>query len=300
MKNINGKNGEGLKTYTSKSVILKLVFPFAALLCSPSVGSASTILGTASDFAVLAYSTVTNTGPTYINGNVGISPGTSYTGSQWVTQTGSQQLANSTSLQARNDATAAYTYLAGRTPTTNLTGADLGTLGYAMTPGNYAFSSSVGLTGTLTLDAQNLPNALFVFQIGSTLTTASASVVNIINGNAGTGVFWQVGSSATLGTGSNFAGNIIALASITLTTNVNILCGRAIALNGAVTMDTNKVSNSCSTGGGNYGTGRSDFGSNAFSGDAMAAIPEPGTVGLLFSGLGLVALGSLRRRFKKA
>ena len=279
--------------------MLKVVFPIAALLCSPSVGSASTILATAGDFAVLSYSTVTNTGPTYINGNIGVYPGTSYTGSEWVTQTGSQQLANSTSLQARNDATAAYNYLAGRMPTTDLTGADLGTLGYALTPGNYAFSSSVGLTGTLTLDAQNLAHALFVFQIGTTLTTASASVVNIINATPGTGVFWQVGSSATLGTGSNFAGNIIALASITLTTNVNISCGRAIALNGAVTMDTNKVSNNCSTGGGDYGSGRSDFGSNAFSGDAsLAAVPEPGTVVLLFSGL--VAVGSLRRRFTKA
>ena len=128
---------------------------------------------------------------------------------------------------------------AGLAPTQNLTGQNLG--GLTLTPGVYSFSSSAQLTGTLTLDAQGDPNALFVFQIGSTLTTASNSSVVFINGGQGNNTFWQVGSSATLGTGTAFTGNILALASITLTTGANIRCGRALARNGAVTQDHNNI-----------------------------------------------------------
>ena len=112
-------------------------------------------------------------------------------------------------------------------------------------PGVYCFSSSAQLTGTLTLDAQGDPEARFDFQIGSTLTTASASSVLLINGADGCNVNWQIGSSATLGTNSTFEGNILALTSITLTTGANIVSGRALARNGAVTLDTNSVSNVC-------------------------------------------------------
>jgi type VI secretion system secreted protein VgrG len=178
--------------------------------------------------------------------------------------------------------------------TEDLTGDDLG--GLTLTPGVYFFASSAQLTGTLTLDAQNNPNALFLFQIGSTLTTASGSSVNVVNGTAGTGVYFDVGSSATLGTGTTFAGNILALSSITLNTNAQIICGRAIAKTGAVTLDTNTVSNACDAGG-DFGTGRTDFGSNGFSGGTAEAIPEPGTYALLGSALGLLALA--RRKLRK-
>jgi hypothetical protein len=158
-----------------------------------------------------------------------------------------------------------------------------------------AFSSSAQLTGTLTLDFTSNPNADFVFQIGSALTTASSSAVNAIGGSIGSGIYWQVGTSATLGTATMFAGNILADQSITLTTGADILCGRAIALNAAVTMDTNRISNNNTAE--DFGSGRSDFGSYGFSG-GPAPVPVPPTMLLLGSGLaGLVAL---RKRFKKA
>ena len=196
---------------------------------------------------------------------------------------------------AHDDALAANAILAALPFTIDLTGQDLGNM--TLTPGVYRFSSSAQLTGTLTLDAQNTSDALFVFQIGSTLTTASSSTVNVINGTPTTGVYFDVGSSATLGTGTMFAGNILADQSITLTTAASIICGRAIAKNGAVTMDTNTISNDC-TDGGDFGTGRSDFGSVGFSGgDGVdTPIPEPGTWALLLSGFGALAFARKYQR----
>src|SRR5690606_2167893 len=138
----------------------------------------------------------------------------------------------------------AYNGLVGMAPTADLTGMDLG--GMTLTPGVYYFESSAQLTGLLTLDAQGNDNAYWVFQIGSTLTTASdSSVVTTnfgLNNGAGAGLYWQVGSSATLGTGTAFEGNILAMTSITLNNTATIDCGRALAMNGAVTMDTNTIS----------------------------------------------------------
>ena len=136
--------------------------------------------------------------------------------------------------------TNAYNVLAGLPFTSNLTGQDLGSVGI-LSPGVYRFNSSAQSTGNLILDAASNPNALFIFQIVSALTTAPNSTVNVINGDANTGVFWQVGSSATLDTSTLFAGNILADQSITLNTTAKILCGRALARIGAVTMDTNAI-----------------------------------------------------------
>ena len=140
--------------------------------------------------------------------------------------------------QAQSDNSTAYLNLAGQTCTDNLTGQDLG--GLTLVPGVYCFNASAQLTGTLTLNGQGNPNAVWVFQIASTLTTASNASVVLINGAQNCNVFWQVGSSATVGTGTTFIGNILALASITLTTDA-IVSGRALAQTGAVTLDSDQV-----------------------------------------------------------
>jgi hypothetical protein len=212
---------------------------FAVLLCNPSLALAQN-LGTATGFAVLGGSTVTNTGSTVVTGDLGVSPGTAITGFPPGMVNGTIHAADAVALQAQSDVTIAYNALAGLACNTNLTGQDLG--GLTLTPGVYCFSSSAQLTGTLTLNAQGNSAAVFVFQIGSTLTTASSSSVLVTNGGSSCNVFWQVGSSATLGTTTTFAGNILALTSITLNTGASI-SGRALARNGAVTMDTNVVSN---------------------------------------------------------
>jgi len=201
-------------------------------------------LGTAGSFAVLAGAGITNTGPTTINGNLGTFPTTSISGAASMTVTGTNHGGDAVTQGAKTDLVTAYNTAAGEGPTTAVA-ADLG--GHTLTAGIYNSASSLGLTGALTLNGAGNPNALFVFQAGSTLTTASASSVVLINGAQACNVFWQVGSSATLGTGSSFRGTILALTSITVTHGTTVV-GRALARNGAVTLDTDTITTpTCTT-----------------------------------------------------
>lgn len=214
----------------------------ALLLCSTSA-FAQVVLGTAQNFAVLGGSAVTNTGSTVVTGELGVWPTPTVTGfPPGIVQGGTIHLADAVAQQAQSDLTAAYNSAANLACTTTLTGQDLG--GLTLTPGVYCYATSAQLTGTVTLDFQGNPNALFVFKIGSTLTTASSSSVAFIDTGGSTcppNVFWQVGSSATLGTTTSFGGNILALTSITANTGATVN-GRLLARNGAVTLATNTVS----------------------------------------------------------
>ncbi len=211
-----------------------------AVVAGPALGQVS--LGTSQNFAVLGGSTVTNTGVSSISGELGVSPGTAVIGfPPGIVTNGSIHTNDAVAMQAQTDLTTAYNAVAGTPCNVDLSGQDLG--GLTLTPGVYCFSTSAQLTGTLRLDFQGNPNAVFLFQIGSTLTTASGSSVLLLNSGGSTcpaNLFFQVGSSATLGTGSSFVGNILALSSITLTSGAS-LSGRALARNGAVTLDTNSV-----------------------------------------------------------
>ncbi len=192
-------------------------------------------------FAILSGSAITNTGPSVITGNVGLSPGTAITGFPPGTVVPPSAIFNSdaTAIQAQIDLFNFYNDLSAMPATQDLSGQNLG--GLTLTPGVYSFNSSAQLTGSLTLNGLGNPNATFVFNIGSTLTTASASSILLINGAQGSNVFFRVGSSATLGTTTAFEGDIVALSSITLDAGAGINCGAALAHNGAVTLDDNTI-----------------------------------------------------------
>jgi len=215
-------------------------------LSSPAMGGGKIDLGEADYYAVLAATTITNvvSPGTLITGDIGVWPNPSLdsiTGFPPGQVIGDIHHASASAMQAQIDSMLAYATLQSLTPT-GMPGMELG--GMTLTPGVYFFPSSAEITSTLTLDAQGDPNAQFVFQMGSTLVTAADSAVEIINdggGCVGCNVYWQVGSSATLGARTDFTGNILALASITMVTDASIIDGRAIALTGAVTLDSNII-----------------------------------------------------------
>src|ERR1019366_796175 len=187
-------------------------------------------LGTASSFGVLAGSTVTNTGITSVGGDLGVSPGTAVTGFPPGIVTGTIPSADGGAAGAQSDPTSAYNGAAGRSPSGSV-GPSIGA-GHSLSPGVYNATSSLDVGGALTLNAPGDPSAVFIFQVGTTLVTDSASAVRLTNGAQACNVFWQVGSSATLGTYSSFQGSILALQSISVTTGDTIQ-GRALARNGA-------------------------------------------------------------------
>jgi len=209
---------------------------FMAVTLAGTVLAAATVnLGTAESFAVLAGETITNTGPTTITGDVGLHPGDAVTGFADVTLDGAEHIGDAVALDAKSALVAAYDEAAGSTPGTSVP-TELG--GTTLTPGVYA-SDTLGLTGTLTLDGEGV----YIFQAGSTLITAPNSSVELINGASACDVYWQVGSSATLDTGTSFKGTIMALTSIALNSGAT-LEGRALARNGAVTLDNNTIDSS--------------------------------------------------------
>lgn len=218
------------RVVVAKAATSKDVTAPAAIV--PTVG-----LGSAASFAVLAGSTITNTGPTTISGDIGLHPGTAVTGFGSVTQTGTLHVADAVASGAKSALATAYDDAAARP--SSIIATELG--GQTLLPGVYSSASGTfGVTGALILDGQNDPSAVWIFQTASTLITAVGSSVAFINGGSYCNVFWKVGSSATIQAATQFKGTIMALSSITLVTGARV-DGRALARNGAVTMDTNVV-----------------------------------------------------------
>lgn len=254
MKKFNKKRFMSLSLLLSLSLVGTMVAPTIA----SAAGQPTVNLGTTSTFAVLAGSTITNTGTTTISGiaggnidgkvggDVGLSPGTAFDGQTSVTiKDGAVHLSDAVAIKAKDDLVTAYNDAAGRLPVKRIP-SELG--GTTLKPGVYdSADGTFEITGKLTLDAENDPDGVFIFKTASTLKTASASNVSVINSARFCRIFWQVGSSATLGTNSNFIGHIFAMESITATTGATIQ-GQLLARTGAVTLDSNTITNGyCAT-----------------------------------------------------
>lgn len=226
-------NSQLLKSLASLFVLVFFISTAFAQQSAVAVGDTK-------NFAILAGSTITNTGGTVVYGDIGLSPGTSFTGSADVVLDGKVHLTNTDASKAKDALTMAYNDVAGRTPVT-IIATELG--GQTLLPGVYASESGTfEITGTLTLDAQGDSSAIFIFQMASTLVTASNSKVELSKSASSCQVYWQVGSSATLGVDSTFAGRIYASESITLNNGAEVI-GQVLAMTGAVTLDNNVISN---------------------------------------------------------
>src|SRR6202034_1129267 len=245
------------------------------LFASSALGATATVgLGSAAPFSVLAGSTVTNTGPTTMFGDLGLSPGSSETGAPGVL--GQTHVDDAVAIEAKNALTTAYNNAASR-PSGGSAGTDLA--GQTFSPGVRTASSSLLLSsGGVTLNAEGNPNAVFIFQIGSTLITGSNTSVSLVNGAQACNVFWQVGSSATLGTGTRFVGTVMAAASITANTAATIH-GRLLAQTAAVTLEDNTIttSNCASSTSGGGGSSSSGGGTETTTPAEAAKLAEANT-----------------------
>ena len=280
---------------------------FLACVLGVTIGALPTVamaavtqprLLSAGNFTVMAASAITNTGATTITGNLAISPNkaSSVTGFPPGVVTGAKDEDNAVAIKAQTDLVTTYKDAAHATPFKNMSGVNLG--GKTLTPGVYHFSSSAQLTGTLTLNGEGRSGSLFIFQIGSTLTTATRSRVALIGRANSCNVFWQVTSSATLGTATSFQGNLIALTSITMVTGATIGVGgglnggRALARNGALTLDSNIIRPPTGT----CPTTASTSTSTTPSTPSAGAAPNALAPWLLASGALLVMAATVRRR----
>ena len=263
----------------------KLIVLFAWVALSVCLDAQITLGTTVGSFGVLAGSAVTNTGATVVVGNVGVSPSSSIGGFPPGALSGTKYSgASSLAGTAQTELTTAYNAVAGAVSTATWN-TDLG--GHTFYVGGvYTASTSLGLTGTVTLDCTSNPNGQIIFQIGSTLTTASGSNVNLLS-CLPANIFWLVGSSATLGTTTSFAGNILAQVSITLNTGAS-LSGRALARTGAVTLDTNAITVPATLGGGTGG------GPPVPGGSSLPSAPAPSS--LILVALALVCAGVYQAR----
>lgn len=226
-----------MKVFKSAAAITLAVL-FSIGFIGSARAATSVNLGAAGSFAVLAGSGITNTGSTTIAGDIGTYPTLAEAGFGSITLTGTNNVGNSVTQSAKTDLVTGYNNAAGQTPATTVA-TELG--GTTKIAGIYnSASGTFGITGTLTLDAQNDPSAVFIFKAASTLITEVSSNIVLINGAQACNVYWQVGSSATLKTDSIFKGNILALTSITLNSGATVN-GSVLAQNGAVTLDTNTI-----------------------------------------------------------
>lgn len=254
------------------------------LAAVPAAARASAVnLGTVEPFVVLGGAAVTNTGPSVLNGDLGVSPGTSLSGFGLpAVVNGATHGNDGVAAQAQSDLTTAFDVAAGQPvpPGNDLTGEDLGSR--TLTAGAYGFSSSAQLTGELTLDAQGDPTAQFVFVIGSTLTTASASSVILTNGASPCNVYWKVGSSATLGSTTTFVGNLMALTDISLNDSASVL-GRVLARNGEVTLINNALNNAGCATDSMPGPTESESGGGGESSPSDTVTPAAGTTPVVSS-----------------
>jgi Ice-binding-like len=262
----------GAKMFRAGLLLLGLLSTL--LFASSAMGATATVgLGLAASFSVLGGETVTNTGPTTMFGDLGLSPGSSVTGAPHVL--GQTHIDDAVAIGAKNALTTAYNNAASR-PSNGSAGTDLS--GQTFLPGVRTASSSLLLSsGSVTLNAQGDPNAVFIFQIGSTLITGSSTTVLLAGGAQACNVFWQVGSSATLGTGTHFVGTIMASTSITAATAATIH-GRLLARTGAVTLDTNTITTStCASSVSGSGGGLETTGGGLTTGTGGGSGPSAGT-----------------------
>ncbi|CAD5365897.1 PEP-CTERM domain-containing protein [Rubrivivax sp. A210] len=268
----------------------------ATLTAAPAAGAPIVLGSNLASFTVLGAQTVTNTGATTIVGNLGVSPGTAITGGGTISLTGTVHATDPFAALAQAQLITAVSDLdalgAG-----SLLQSDL-TLSGILLPGVYRVPAGItNLSGALTLDGGGDLDAFWVFQMDSTLITSPNSAVNVINTGSGAAVFWNVRSSATLDTNTAFLGNILALTSISMNTGATDVCGRALARNGAVTLDHNSLSGDCvgllddsnGLGGGVAGTGSGDTGGGTPT--TPFPVPEPGTLALMLAGLLALPLG---------
>jgi len=274
-----------------KIALVTLVLTLLCVLKAPSAYADSLTSLAAYNFAVLGGAAVTNTGATTLGGNLGVYPGTSITGAGTITLSGVTDATNAAAMMGQADALGVYTTLFAE-PATAIAGGSLN--GLSLGPGVYSFSSTALLTGTLNLNFTG-SNQIIVIQVDSALTTGSGSNVLVTGANSTDQVYWVVGSSATLGTTTSFAGDIIANTSISLDTGATDGCGDAIALNGAVTMQGNTISTGCTYG--STGTVTPTPGGRT-SGGGGSTVPEPASLPLLGSGLAAL-IGMARMKLAK-